>query len=231
MKMRRHKLCIISAGFAPVPAVQGGAVEKITTLLLEQNETSHYFDIDIYTIANAGLKAYHYKFTRIIEIKPYKWDSFFEKNINRLFRKLHLRYNYLPYRKEVLKIFKRNVCFYDYILIENARELVKDVSDMASKKAKIFLHLHNDSSSRSMPRGIGRKAALRIDRLIAVSEYIQRDFIKNSGINSKKCRILYNCYSNSRLNKAYKDEMKNLKSKYGIKENEFVFFICWQNQL
>ncbi len=220
--MKPDKLCIISAGFAPVPALQGGAVEKLTTLILQQNEIKHYFDIDIYTIADRGLSEYHYKNARIIEIKPCRWDSFFERNINRLFRKMHLRRNYLPYRRKVLKALKQNADIYDHILIENARELVQGVSKLASKETKIYLHLHNDSSSKSMPKDIDRKAALRIDKLIAVSKYIQNDFITRSGIGKNKCRVLYNCLFTS-CDKPHDIDIKNLKKKYGIGENEFVY--------
>lgn len=46
------KLAIISPNILPVPALDGGAVEELTTYIIEENEESHRYDIDLYTIDN-----------------------------------------------------------------------------------------------------------------------------------------------------------------------------------
>lgn len=63
------KLAIISPGFLPVPAVNGGAVEQLITNILDENEKNHTFDIDVYTINDPKLSKLNYKYTNIIVIK------------------------------------------------------------------------------------------------------------------------------------------------------------------
>ena len=44
------KLAILTPGFMPVPAVKGGAVEQLIEDIIVANESSHKYDIDLYTI-------------------------------------------------------------------------------------------------------------------------------------------------------------------------------------
>lgn len=64
------RLAIFAPNVLPVPALEGGAVEKLTTYIIEGNEKEHKYDIDLYTIDNDGrLSNFNYKYTHIISIK------------------------------------------------------------------------------------------------------------------------------------------------------------------
>ena len=45
-----YSIAIITAGLKPVPAVRGGAVEHLTTLLINENEKYNHFYFDVYTL-------------------------------------------------------------------------------------------------------------------------------------------------------------------------------------
>ena len=87
------KMAIITSGFAPVPAIKGGAVEALTTLLIDQNEEQHLFNIDLYTIADDKLDEICYQSTKIIQIPVNRAEHFIEKVINKIFRVVKLNKN------------------------------------------------------------------------------------------------------------------------------------------
>ncbi len=69
------RMAVISAGFVPVPAVDGGAGEVLTTELINGNEIAGDFFMDIYTIESPNLNKIKYKNAEIIQvhINPIRW--------------------------------------------------------------------------------------------------------------------------------------------------------------
>ena len=49
------RMAVISAGFVPVPAVDGGAGEELTTEIIKGNEKKGDYFMDIYTIESPKL--------------------------------------------------------------------------------------------------------------------------------------------------------------------------------
>ena len=49
------RMAVISAGFVPVPAVDGGAGEVLTTEIINGNEVAGEYYMDIYTIESPKL--------------------------------------------------------------------------------------------------------------------------------------------------------------------------------
>ena len=49
------RMAVISAGFVPVPAVDGGAGEVLTTEIINGNEVAADYFMDIYTIESPKL--------------------------------------------------------------------------------------------------------------------------------------------------------------------------------
>ena len=45
-------ICIVSAGIYPIPDVKGGAVERLMTMIAEDNEVNQRFNITILTCKN-----------------------------------------------------------------------------------------------------------------------------------------------------------------------------------
>ena len=63
-----RKIAIIAPCILPVPALKGGAVEELVTTILNQNEISKDFLIDLYTIENESYDQSLYNNTNIIPV-------------------------------------------------------------------------------------------------------------------------------------------------------------------
>ena len=73
------KVAIVSTMNLPTPAVRGGAVETLTTYIVEENEKKQKLDIDLYTMYDYKIDVDKYKNTKIIQIKINIIEKFFQK--------------------------------------------------------------------------------------------------------------------------------------------------------
>ena len=62
------KIAVIAPCILPVPATKGGAVEELVTCIINQNEISKQYAIDLYTIADSSYNLKDYSYTNIIQI-------------------------------------------------------------------------------------------------------------------------------------------------------------------
>ena len=62
------KIAIIAPCILPVPASKGGAVEELITCIVDQNEISKQYVIDLYTITDSSYNLKKYSYTNIIPI-------------------------------------------------------------------------------------------------------------------------------------------------------------------
>lgn len=215
------KMAIITSGFAPVPAIKGGAVEALTTLLIDQNEEQHLFNIDLYTIADDKLDEICYQSTKIIQIPVNRAEHFIEKVINKIFRVVKLNKNIFFYEKKILyKINKK--AQYDYVLFENAMSLFVDVVKLVGDGPKYIFHMHNDFNSSSKTRNMGIYVASKAYKILSVSRYINDKFVEMTDCQKEKCSVLYNCKELRSLSRNG-DDLNDIRNKYGINTDDFVF--------
>ncbi len=215
------KIAIITSGFAPVPAIKGGAVEMLTTFLIDQNETQHLFEIDLYTIADTLLEGINYQHTRIIQIRVSRIEHFMERVINKLFHMSKINRNLFFYEKKVeFDIDKKKG--YEYVLFENAMSLFAPIRKLLGDGPNYIFHMHNDFNSNSKTKKMGIEIASMAYRILSVSQYINDRFIDVTNCQNEKCRILYNCKKIELLIKNEKC-VNAIKSKWGINNNDFVF--------
>ena len=69
------KIAIIAPCILPVPAVKGGAVEELITCILNQNEISKKYVIDLYTVACSSYNDISYSYTNIIPISQIRFSK------------------------------------------------------------------------------------------------------------------------------------------------------------
>ena len=79
------KIALIVPSELPVPAVMGGAVEELVTILIEQNEIEQKAEFIVFSIANtkAEEQAKKYKYTKIIYLPV---ASIWDRLVNRFLR-------------------------------------------------------------------------------------------------------------------------------------------------
>lgn len=181
------KLAIISPGFLPVPAVNGGAVEVLTEYLIELNEISNDFEIDIYTVADNRLNSYNYKNANIIQVKTKFYNRVYCGLYNRIFKPSIKKFSFC---KSLRDEYKGN---YDYVLVENNMYLYQDVFNKEKNKdTKFIFHLHNDIFDEGKPKYLCEFIANTAYKVVCVSNYIKSRFMLTP-CNENKIEVLYNC--------------------------------------
>lgn len=209
-------IAIVSTMNLPTPAVRGGAVETLTTDILDENEKYSDLKIDVYTMFDERININQYKNTKIIQIKVSFIERLYQKARNLLNRILGKRpiYNIL-YKKAVDLLLKQK---YDKIVVENnmfVYNLIKDKTD-----TELIYHMHNDfnQSDKTTENYIG--IADSATKILAISKYIKDRC--NQVIKTDKVYVLYNAIDD----KLYNPEItSDFRKKYNINKDDIVIRI------
>ncbi len=183
------KLAILTPGFLPVPAVDGGAVEVLITHLLDSNEEYGNLEIDVYTIASEKLDYISYNKTEIIQVKisPYMW--FYCKLRNLFLKILKSRKRFEPFNEALIKNYLRKD--YDLILIENTMKIFEDIYYKTDYKDNLIYHMHNDIDGTTKPEYLCKLIGSKAKLVLTVSEYIKQRFLDISP--NANIRVFENC--------------------------------------
>lgn len=195
------KLAIFAPNILPVPAIKGGAVEELTTYIIEENDKSHRYDIDLYTVDNDGiLNDINYKYTKIIKVKfrpNGKKDKYFFYR-NKLIRRFPSGRIESNFSRTMASYFKTD--YYDAVLIEDSREIFNSVLPKI-KDEKLYFHLHDDFDLPNENTSRLKKIIKPLDlnmvknmikksyRIITVSDYLKKRLEK---LGANNIVTLYN---------------------------------------
>ena len=213
------RVLIIPPGVLPIPAIKGGAVEKLIETYINENEKQHKIDFTIYTIQNNSNNNLKYKNTEFKYIQndklTYKIERAFRWIINNKLPKIHIGNVYIS---KVVKALKNDNTNYDVIIVENNPFAILKLRKIFPK-TKIILHLHNDYLN------IKTKKAKRIlnlyDEIIAISKYIKSrvDDIEKT----EKVKVIYNGVNTDIFSKNIEPQiLEKAKEIKGIEKDEIV---------
>lgn len=212
------KCAIITPGFLPVPATQGGAVETLITNLIESNEKEKKFNFDIFTIDSKENKDFKYKYSKIHVIKISKIHEFIDKLINKILSVFQINKYSSRYITLVTKKIKKNNVKYDYILIENNMYLYKEIIKNYRFKTKFIFHLHNDIGGRDKPIELCKLISNTTYKVLTVSDFLNKKFKQLTDCNCVE--TYYNCISVEKfLYNITKIDRRNLN----LKKDDIVF--------
>ena len=212
-------ILIVSPGVYPVPAIKGGAVENLIEMLIKNENITKKHKITVYTVYENKIE----ELTKNIkcEFKFIKTNSIsyqFKRIVRHIINRLSRIYIGNQYIHTVEKQLEKEKNLYDIIIIENEPQyglILKKVKG----KAKLILHLHNDYLN------IDTRNARQIkdcyDRIFSISKYIS-DRVNAIDANNSNSKVFYNGIDTNRFN-TQRYDMKNLRKKYGFKENDFIF--------
>lgn len=220
-KDKLKKMLVIVPPFLPVPAVRGGAVEVLTTHLLEGNEKKKFFDIDIYTKADELLENISYMHTNIKQVKINKMHKIFTKVFNKI---VHItkKGRYIS-EYEVYILFK--LIFgrkkYDIILFENDM-LISDLilKFCKHKDTKYIYHMHNDYDGSSKTPMLVKRIVKNLDAYIVISNYLRKQV--TNVVKTDKVKVLYNSINIEKF-KHVDEDRNSIRKKLRIDENELVY--------
>lgn len=214
------KIAFITPGFVPVPAVKGGAIERLMTYLIEQNEDANEFDIDLYTVDHPKLKNIKFKNTKINKIKLNKIEEIYNRLFNHFFWRFNVEKSFNQYGRKTLKELLKNK--YDYILIENNMYIYKEIYSKIIKKypnTKFIFHLHNDIGKVDKPNSLCKYILNTATTVLTCSEYLKNRL--ESICKTNNVKVLYNVIDFSNMN-YNEEERKKIRKQYDI-ENNFVY--------
>ena len=212
------KLAFISAGYLPVPAVNGGAVETLIDMLLLSEELKKMYDIDVYSVYSS----------KAIEVAKCngKVNYFYIKKSNKLFRTIRYIYNkYMPnyigndYIHKIVKNYHDSLEKYDVVIVENKPEFVQVLRKCV--KGKIIFHSHNDFLNKNTKNA--KKISSYYDAFFCLSKFILNRINEIDIKNKSKNFLLYNGVDIEKFQKIDKNKIKAIRAKYGIQDNDYVY--------
>jgi len=216
------KIALVLPEVYPVPAVLGGAVEELVTILIEQNEIEQKAEFIVFSMANeaAEEKAKEYKHTKIVFIQK---TSFADRLINRV-----LRYSDplvkgktlidIAYYRRVFKYLKEHPV--DAIVAEGG--LYHEMRRFAEEfgKDKIYLHIHHHLLCEPY-----------IDHLyggvIGISEFATKEWMRTTEDKKVRPYTVYNCVNEDKFTKKITAKAReDLRAEFGFKPEDTVVMYC-----
>ncbi len=220
------KVAIISPGSLPIPAILGGAIETLTTHIINQNEISHnYFEFVIFNHTNEKIKhgISNFTNTQFIEIDN---NEFKAKSYNLFWRVLRIlslrRISHRTYFiKECIRIV--NDTGFDVVLIEgNYTQIIQFSKSVSSK---IILHLHTDILNKGTP--LAKRITSSCDKIFAISEYIRKRIIEIDEENNEKTFILKNAIDVKKFDRdKYHEFREKFRREHGISKHVKIVMYC-----
>lgn len=214
------KILLISPLILPVPDVQGGAIERLMTMLLEQNEIYNKHEFYIISVKNAQAE----------EIaKKYKNSKVFF--INYRFRRLYVYIRAILHKvfKIVIPVYNLNYIKIMWIINKIEPDVVveeggggENLFFLSRKygKNKFYLHLH----SQYNPNAVLDET---FGTVISVSDFINNEWLKKTSNKRLNTAVVKNCIDNVRFSKKLTDaEYKRLRKKLGYVESDFIVIYC-----
>ncbi|MBQ8279986.1 MAG: glycosyltransferase family 4 protein [Roseburia sp.] len=216
------KIALVLPEVYPVPAVKGGAVEELVTILIEQNEIEQKAEFIVFSMANeaAEEKAKEYKHTKVVFIQK---TSFTDRLINRI-----LRYSNpfvkgktlidIAYYRRVFQYLKEHPV--DAIVAEGG--LYHEMRRFAEEfgKEKIYLHIHHHLLCEPY-----------IDNLygsvIGISEFATKEWMRTTEDKTVRPYTVYNCVNEDKFNKKITpEEREEIRAKFGFEKEDVVVMYC-----
>lgn len=220
-----YSIAIITAGLKPVPDVKGGAVEYLTTVLLDENEKYNYCNFDVYTLADPELNTKDYHNTRIVQIKNYQHvlpiRAAFSL-INRTCNMLHIK-RHFDYMSVMIPLLVSKK--YDLIVVENNLQIFFKLKKRYAY-VKFVFHIHNDYDSADTDYDKTKKRIIKLGKqttaIWTASKYLKSHICQV--VDEEKIRVLENCINRKSYGNSdkLKEEAHLYRKKVGISDDEFI---------
>lgn len=214
------KIAILVPGELPIPSQYGGAIETLTTHIINENEKSNlpiYFTIYNQTGKKLNIQN-AYQFTKIENINCFSIKAKTYLLIYKFIRVITLR-KFLPatyYEIECVKRIKRDN--FDHILIEGSP--LQTIYIKKKVRKNTILHLHTDILNGSSY--MCNKIVKSCDQIIAVSSFI-KNRVEEIVPNNSKLSVLKNCIDTLKFvpNK-HKNFREQFRKERNINKDDFL---------
>jgi hypothetical protein len=201
------KIAIISPGFLPIPAFMGGAIETLTTHILNQNELrSNNINFIVFNrCSESNTNNIKYKKTKIINF----FNVTFYDNIYdlfwRLLRIISLRriFHKTSFIRKVSNYLKLNPV--DVVLIEGNYTYINQLTSIIN--TKIIFHLHTDILNT---RTVNNQEILKkVYKFIVVSNYLASRLLEIDNSLFNKIVVIKNVIDQTLFHPRFDINFKN----------------------
>lgn len=212
-------ILIISPGVFPIPALKGGAVEKLIEMLIKSDKITKKHNITVYTVYDTNIEDEASKIHCDFEyIKTKRISYQIKRVIRHILNRFCHKYIGNQYIYEVKKSIEKNKKKYDIIIIENEPQYGLIINKV-KKNAKMILHLHNDYLNKDVVNA--KKIYDVYDKIWTISSFI-RERVNKIGKDFKKVKTFYNGVDIERFNFNAKEMLKT-REKYDLPKEDFIF--------
>ena len=216
------KIALVLPEVYPIPAVKGGAIEELVTILIEQNEIEQKAEFIVFSMENeeARERAKEYKYTQVVYIQK---TSLADRIVNRI-----LRYSNrfikgktlidIAYYRRVFKYLKEHMV--DAIVAEGG--LYHEMRRFAEEfgKDKVYLHIHHHLLCEPY-----------IDYLyggvIGISRFVTQEWMRTTEDRTVRPYTVYNCVNEDKFTKKIsREEREIMRSELGFAPDDTVVMYC-----
>ena len=206
------KICLITPQFFPVPAVKGGAVEQLITMLVEENEIEHKMDITCVSVWDEKAEAISKKMKHTefiyIPLREEKNQLDCKKNDER----------FVNYMEAVYEKIKERT--FDYIVICGGN--VIGYKEMMQKfpYEKNIVYLHGTALMAQELQEVYKY-------FIVVSDYVGNIFKRSNLLTPDRIKVLKNGIDyKSFVQTISQEEKRALREKYKIQQDDITIMFC-----
>lgn len=222
------KVCIITIGEYPIPDVKGGAVERLITMIVEDNEQNPRFEFTVLTCKNADAieQQKRFKYTTFVNIPAYAGERvvFWSRRIHNIFNhRLHIT-NDVVWIKWLMSPFTRYVFKnrnrFDLFVTEGATTDFCCTASRFVDRNKMTMHLHvNTIANRLFERTFGN--------VVAVSDFIMNQYREKSNLPTRRTATIFNGIATENfMREVSEQERMALRAKLGLAKDDFVVIFC-----
>lgn len=221
------KIALVVPEGLPVPAVRGGAVEELVTILIEENEIERQAEFYVFSMADdeARERAKNYRYTHMVYLpRTNVWDRVW----NRLIRYWDLVVHKIaPGRKTMIDIaYYRRVHRYlrkhpvDAIVAEGGKyEQFRRFSQDYGKE-KLYLHVHHHLLCEPYFDHI-------FGRAIGISNFARNEFLRTTEVEDIQGYTVYNSVNQDKFTKRItEEERRELRESLGFESEDKVVLYC-----
>lgn len=219
------KIAVVAPGTLPIPSVKDGAIETLTTLLIEENELAKNHELIVYSCWDAvgARSARDYAYTEVIwHKKPLLVESVYNF-VMRAFRVL------TGCRKPVRTYFIRQALRdmvnreIDMILVEG--NVGQAVQIKEAVNVPVVLHLHTDLLHRGSKHG--DIICSSCDEIWCVSSYISSRVLEVDCGRPPVVKIFRNCIDTTMFNaERYGSFRREFRANYDLKDADKLIMFC-----
>ncbi len=217
-KEKRPRVLLVPPPNLPVPAVQGGAVETLLTHLIRENERQGQLDLLCASVpdeaarrAAEGLQ--HTKMLYIAQPHGHRryWPMVFVE------RCLGIAAPYDPWYQKVQLALALELPGPDLIVAEGGNLTQCSAISRMFGRRRCLAHLHGQTACSPVMDTI-------YGGVLALSQFIRDDYLKNSTLDPTRAYIWYNCMDTHRFRPG--PPPMALRTRLGFAARDFVVLFC-----